>query len=768
MAIYTGRWNDEGGTPFDPSSFSLRSVDRSTFPSLTVTGIITPDVTGLYLFEGTFDGQPYWKHETETYYILFSLNGPEWRLVDNFDDFPLHYWSSLWNFQGVYEPLGLNTGFAGVYRTEIQNLLVSGFADPDCTGLFLPDGLFDNLPAWKHETEDYWILWNVAGLWMEIGSERIGDAEFTWGRRSGPLGVFWWWFAIDGYPNVIWQPPPILTSINPTIPDVTGTWTVGGLFDGNPYWQHDDAPFFIWWSNFDRLFYISDELGVLNAAWWDAFDGPEGPYFAAGTAVGNPFVLETMESDSISYGTSRLKISRRRHGSGAQPNYYPAGPHFMAGYYDFSPWQLTTRLTFALLTRQYTDFPVFPPVSVTGILDPNIIGQYGPIDLYNGQTHWANAFTLYQIWWVPLTSSWVIYNAFPFDPVITDLHWIRSDPSPYVPYQPLGGANGIALVSPEITPETTPWQYWGQKQNWLTRDALTKTMHGHAFWLRSSQSPGLIGAPHPDNPDPTAELTAADTHVCTYNPDTNIVTFVETFDPWPSSETYSGINLFEIRPDKVETAYEKQFTRLIGQHTPWPDTVCATIIQAEAQWPPEPGTQLRYFARIWHQQYFRHVEPAYTTSPQVPDPFPLDAAQWTALADDGTPCHGLVQNYRIRDWTDNTLGGCATCVAACLPPWNSIFPATEPADGRWIVPNASTTCSINSKLLRLASLRWHPGPPTRWELRIDCDTDPGGDIIFAGVKTTGLTPVGTYARIDSDCPGLQPDSIYIEEVPIPS
>lgn len=225
------------------------------------------------------------------------------------------------------------------------------------------------------------------------------------------------------------------------IPDGTGTYRQSGTFGGKPRYERADGAYQNRWFIFPGVWSIQVNPFVPGGAWIKFGDPVTGVYAPAPPFFGDPDAAWQLG------GSLRLRIHGRRHGSGAMPNHYPPGPNYILGYYDYSPRQWMARFTFGQIMKEYLDIPPFPPVHVTGVLNPDVTGRYGGQDVHNGKSHWADTVTTYDIWWVPLTNSWVIYDAFPIDPLFMNVHWIRSDPSPYGPYQPLGGAGGIAIVS---------------------------------------------------------------------------------------------------------------------------------------------------------------------------------------------------------------------------------------------------------------------------------------------------------------------------------
>ena len=75
-------------------------------------------------------------------------------------------------------------------------------------------------------------------------------------------------------------------------PDATGTYEDAGEHYGERYYQRTPNGYFLWWNGLDT-WYISTELDIPGAAWWQRIDpNIEGIYAPGGTAVGDATVAE--------------------------------------------------------------------------------------------------------------------------------------------------------------------------------------------------------------------------------------------------------------------------------------------------------------------------------------------------------------------------------------------------------------------------------------------------------------------------------------------
>ena len=155
--------------------------------------------------------------------------------------------------------------------------------------------------------------------------------------------------------------------------------------------------------------------------------------------------------------------------------------------------------------------------------------------------------------------------------------------------------------------------------------------------------------------------------------------------------------------------------------------------------------------------------------PAAPCNCPCDATEWAALVADGTPCHGLVAAYRIKDYTDGDLsvgGTCASCDAGgALSVWNGTFPA-KGADSRcrWLATLLENDLQTNGKKLgALTNILNVPTPVCLWRVQVYCFQAPiTSYLMWEGTKSIGLSPVGIYTRT-AGCDATS--TLEIEAVP---
>lgn len=81
-----------------------------------VSGAITPDATGDYFETGTFEGQPYYKHETAEWYIWWWSEYETWAISAVLGEkVLLDAWYRIDPaIAGAYDPAGSHEGTATV------------------------------------------------------------------------------------------------------------------------------------------------------------------------------------------------------------------------------------------------------------------------------------------------------------------------------------------------------------------------------------------------------------------------------------------------------------------------------------------------------------------------------------------------------------------------------------------------------------------------------------------------------------------------------
>jgi hypothetical protein len=120
------------------------------------------------------------------------------------------------------------------------------------------------------------------------------------------------------------------------------------------------------------------------------------------------------------------------------------------------------------------------------------------------------------------------------------------------------------------------------------------------------------------------------------------------------------------------------------------------------------------------------------------------------------PCtcpSGLASIYTVNGF--GALAGCSQCDASLDPGWPGTIYQSGAACLWWALDPGFDPFSVNGKTLDLSYtqlLLRTTVSPCRWELYIACtSTLNPTKTMWAGWKTTGSTPVGTYTFVSSDC-----------------
>jgi hypothetical protein len=83
-----------------PVSYSIEA-QSTTAGMLKVTGTLSPDATGVYTENGTYNGEPAYERADGSYWIWLYTGGESWMLTDS-----LGIESSIWNKPGGSTPVG--------------------------------------------------------------------------------------------------------------------------------------------------------------------------------------------------------------------------------------------------------------------------------------------------------------------------------------------------------------------------------------------------------------------------------------------------------------------------------------------------------------------------------------------------------------------------------------------------------------------------------------------------------------------------------------
>ena len=128
-----------------------------------------------------------------------------------------------------------------------------------------------------------------------------------------------------------------------------------------------------------------------------------------------------------------------------------------------------------------------------------------------------------------------------------------------------------------------------------------------------------------------------------------------------------------------------------------------------------------------------------------------------------TPCvctwpDGLSDTYTVNG--TEALSPCPECDASSDVAWDGTLHHTGGACVWWAADATFDPLSINGSQLDIVytQVLLNTGvTPCRWELYVACTSAVNPtQTIWAGYKTGGATPVGTYSRVSSDCGNTTP------------
>ncbi len=83
----------------------------------------------------------------------------------------------------------------GVGRCSPRCLIVSGDPAPDSTGTYNRSGTYNDSPAWKHESAE-WYIWLEPGKFVHYLTTQLGgptgpeDNFWTGGNADSPMGIY--------------------------------------------------------------------------------------------------------------------------------------------------------------------------------------------------------------------------------------------------------------------------------------------------------------------------------------------------------------------------------------------------------------------------------------------------------------------------------------------------------------------------------------------------------------------------------------------------
>jgi hypothetical protein len=163
-----------------------------TSEQLIVTGNLTPDATGVYTEQGTFNGEKYYTNGT---YFIWNTGSGTW-----YKDNALAVggvgatatWTSQSAFGSVNDDYIAQSGATGTATvTKIQKVQTSGTHTPDTTGVFVEQGTFNGEKYYSNQAGDFFIWYDSGAFrWIFDNGTAVGGVGQTgsWGGAL-PFGT---------------------------------------------------------------------------------------------------------------------------------------------------------------------------------------------------------------------------------------------------------------------------------------------------------------------------------------------------------------------------------------------------------------------------------------------------------------------------------------------------------------------------------------------------------------------------------------------------
>lgn len=308
--------------------------------------------------------------------------------------------------------------------------------------------------------------------------------------------------------------------------------------------------------------------------------------------------------------------------------------------------------SFAISTRTSTDTLI-----VTGNPDPDCTGVWKYAGQHAGYPYYESPDTVYKLYhyidvwaistifddfgpgaWVNPTPEQIEGTYFPYGPYTGDVvvAWARSGTSRQRIFGRRGGSgsppghhHGNAMQAaerlafgnaarryvdmPEASPETE-WERDGDHKNWLVRSGATKTMHGQAFYPRTSVPQDYVGGVCDDSPDVTATVSPLASLTFYYDPVTNEcnLTIFSEDTTWYGAD--GGFSIFQINPRAAGKDWERKHTRLVWSTSTWGQSDTGAEYVFTPAWPADVATGIRILAIGRNNVAFIHYGPIDSTA----------------------------------------------------------------------------------------------------------------------------------------------------------
>ncbi|MBF0594622.1 MAG: dockerin type I repeat-containing protein [Candidatus Omnitrophica bacterium] len=184
--------------------------------SLTVSGSVTPDVTGAYVLNGKYNGRNYYTHNAGASFIWWRTGS--WVISDkpptvgSWASKPNSFWVS-YRRNAVSGPFSWNAAGAGIATVSDPNAMqaspqtfpdpvfvpgdyvtpqvqISGALTPDASGTYnlQSDYTCNNLPVWKRDDGNYYFQYNsTSSAYITSSASRCVWAKRGWEWNSGKI-----------------------------------------------------------------------------------------------------------------------------------------------------------------------------------------------------------------------------------------------------------------------------------------------------------------------------------------------------------------------------------------------------------------------------------------------------------------------------------------------------------------------------------------------------------------------------------------------------
>jgi hypothetical protein len=226
------------------------------YSEIIVTGATTPNVGGVYVFTGIYNGVPYWR--CGSYYLWMSIVNTYWYITDGPPvatwvptAYPVVRFAGPNNDRNPYSiPTywAVGSGSTGspvltnvVPQTFFNSITVSGTNYAAANGVYAYDGMYDGFPSYKKSGSELYI-WRGAGasFWCLTAAKGSGSTPgwanggyvITGSYSSGTqtaCALAWDYDSGIAYRTPIQDSVIQMIQQYPTLVDCTKSWTPGAL-----------------------------------------------------------------------------------------------------------------------------------------------------------------------------------------------------------------------------------------------------------------------------------------------------------------------------------------------------------------------------------------------------------------------------------------------------------------------------------------------------------------------------------------------------------